>query len=373
MAVVNACTALMYLAFEATTFAAGGGPVPLVQLAQADLVGVAAVTSVTEGAVREQQVQLRFTSILRGQTTSTSVTATLAPPAGLRGPAGPLQQGVVGQLGVWFLNAAANGYQVLPVFDNPILPREVFIPVLSASPPAASGASLQQQVLSYEVASYEAIANPSPRDDFQLMSAIVGSSAGDGTTAAASLMASASPLQHLMGMAASIRLGSSAAVAEVADELDTLKSSPKFGHIISTLEAFPGTRDSETVAGFQKLIALHSEIPGLDRAVSTAFVHIANAPAGARSPLPTNAVLPGMILLLDSTDANTQIRAARFLGYFALFADATGNIPGTGITGPFASADTRQYTPANGSTLTPAQYAGYWKVWWAQNKAALGY
>ena len=132
-------------------------------------------------------------------------------------------------------------------------------------------------------------------------------------------------------------------------------------------------RTPEAVSAFEKLIGLHSEIPGFDRAIGTAFVSIANATTAAGSPLSTKAVLPGMVGLLDSKDPNAQIRAASFMGYYSLFADKNGNITGSGIKGPFVTADTQQFTPSNVSTLTAAQYAGFWKVWWTQNQAKLGF
>jgi hypothetical protein len=80
-----------------------------------------------------------------------------------------------------------------------------------------------------------------------------------------------------------------------------------------------------------------------------------------------------MLMLLDSKDPDTQLRAARFLGYFTLFADENGSLPGTGVKGPLATADTQQFTPTKGSAITAAQYAQFWKVWWSQNYAKLGF
>jgi len=353
-------------------FGAGGGPVPLDVLAQqSDLVSVATLKRLTGGGGAQQQVELQLTNVLKGQASSLDLTATL--PRSALAPTGVLLPNVIGQRGVWFLKAASDGYQVLPVFENPVLSREVFIAAPDASLSSPSGANIQQQLLNLKVAAYQSLPDPIQRDDFQLMSAIISSSPQDGAGAAAALMGSVSLQQHVMGLAASVRLGSPAAVSEVADELDALQSSPKFGHIIATLEGFPAVRTPEAVSAFEKLIGLHSVVPGFDHAISTGFLGIANATTAAGSPLSTRAVLPGMVALLDSKDPIAQVRAARFLGYYTLFADENGNNIGSGIKGPFATADTSQFTPQPDSTLTPAQYAGFWKVWWAQNKATLGF
>jgi len=81
-----------------------------------------------------------------------------------------------------------------------------------------------------------------------------------------------------------------------------------------------------------------------------------------------------MAQLLSSPDTNAQLGAAAFFGYYSLFADKNGNLAEANLTiGPFAMADTRAYTPRSGSSLTPAQYAEFWKTWWSQNKSSLGF
>jgi hypothetical protein len=132
-------------------------------------------------------------------------------------------------------------------------------------------------------------------------------------------------------------------------------------------------RSAEAVAAFERLIGLHSDLPGFDRAVSTAFLDIGRATTAADSPLPTKAVLPGVVALLDSKDSDTQIRAASFLAFFTLFADANGDMLHTGVVGPWATESTRKFTPSNAAPMAATQYTAFWKTWWEQNRAKFGY
>ena len=211
---MTACKVLAVTTFAIVgvyAFGGGGAPVSFADLAQqADLVGVGTVKGFTDGA--QQQIELQLTNVLKGQAASLDLTATLARSAGLRSPTGVLQPNVIGQSGIWFLKVTSDGYQVLPVFENPVISREVFIAAPTASLSSPSGANIQQQLLNFEIAAYQALPGPVLRDDFQLMSAIINSDPRDGAAAAAALMGSVSPQQRVMGLAALIRLGSPAAV-----------------------------------------------------------------------------------------------------------------------------------------------------------------
>lgn len=80
-----------------------------------------------------------------------------------------------------------------------------------------------------------------------------------------------------------------------------------------------------------------------------------------------------MALLLDSPDPQAQPRADWFFGYYTLFADAGGNILGTQVIGPLSSSATRQNMARSKSSLPVAQYTTFWKAWWSQNRASLGF
>ncbi len=362
------------LLFEAVSILARGGlggPVATGDLQQkADVIAVATVTGIKDTAT-SVLVELQLASVLQGQAVSASLNATIPP-----GPPSPLRASLfassIGATGVWFLKNDASGYVILPLVLGYFSEKDLFIPIADASADSAPTGTIAHQILVYQTRWYQALPNPRPPDDQKIMASLVYNGGPDSSDVIIALKNSVSPSQHAFGLAAAIRLGYPGAVSEVADELDTLRSNSKFGEIVSTLEGSPPVRTPEAVSALERLIGLHSDIPGFDGSISTAFLHLANATTAAGSPLPTKAVLPGMIALLDSKDPTAQLRAAQFLGYYTLFADKNGNITGSGIIGPFGTADTRQFTPRKDSTLTPGQYAGFWKVWWIQNKAAIG-
>ena len=97
------------------------------------------------------------------------------------------------------------------------------------------------------------------------------------------------------------------------------------------------------------------------------------AAAAALAKIRTKEVLPAMAELLDSKDPQAQLRAASFFGLFTLFADKHGNMPEGGPRGPFCTPQTRAYMPRRDSTLTPAEYAEFWKGWWSDNQGALDF
>jgi len=85
-------------------------------------------------------------------------------------------------------------------------------------------------------------------------------------------------------------------------------------------------------------------------------------------------MLPILVELLDSRDSQAQLGAASLLGQFASMANSNGEIiQGVGSTHPFRSDETLRYLPRKDSTITVAEYVSFWKGWWAQNQAKLGF
>jgi HEAT repeat protein len=183
----------------------------------------------------------------------------------------------------------------------------------------------------------------------------------DALTALRQLVSSSSPPHHAVGLAASIQLGSDAAISALAAELPSLGSNPKLFQILTAIGLYYQPNGNASLAPLQQLIA--SGVPGMDAAV-----------AAALGKINTKQVAPVMAQLLSSPDTNAQLAAAAFFGYYSLFADKNGNIGDANLAvGPFATADTQAYTPRSNSPLTAAQVAEFWKTWWSQNKFSLGF
>jgi len=356
----------------AELYGAAGMPIAVGSLRQqSDVIAIATLQSVND-QIQTAVVQLGIIKVLQGQVASLTLTANLAPPRGIRGSGTMLTPSAVGTTGIWFLRVNSSGYDVLPLFDGPYAPNDIFIEVSQSAQSAAAG-TLDQQLLAYQIEAYRRLPEPNYRDDERIMASLVSADPQDSFAAVAPLLSSPILDQHLVGLAAEIRLGSPDALSELATELENLRGSPKFFMLIEVTESYPPQQTASAVAALEKLISVHSDIPELDLAAGAAMQRIAKFAAAKPTGLAVKAVLPGMVSLLDSKDPNAQLRAAGFLGYFTLFAGADGNIAGTGVMGPFATANTRQFTPSQEATTTPAQYAQFWKVWWAQNYMKFGF
>ena len=96
------------------------------------------------------------------------------------------------------------------------------------------------------------------------------------------------------------------------------------------------------------------------------------AAAAALAKVVDKQTLPVKAELLKSSDATAQLRAARFFGVFSLFADSHGYVSGGGPMGPFATDQTRLYTPDRDAGITPQEYSQFWQQWWARNRTLLG-
>jgi hypothetical protein len=366
---LNRTLAVLVLCAGTCALAFGGGDFPIAVSSlrkSSDLVAVCTLKSITTDP-SGQTIELQLRQILQGNAASLDLIARVALSRSLRGSGIILSSTSIGSTGVWFLKETASGYQVLSLFQDPAVPNDFFVPISAVSAQAPSTGPIDLALLNDQVQAYESSqTTPTRRDDLRLLESFIDSNPQDAMSVARTMIGSPVLRVHGFGLAVAIRLGSADALSQVAAELDTLKSNPKFSNVLATIRGYPATLNQASVAALEKLIALHSDIPGLDDAASSALAGIGRAATAADSPLPRKAVLPGMALLLDSKDPNGQLRAARFFADFARFADENG-------IGPFATAATRPFNPSTGSGITPAQYAQFWKTWWAQNYAKMGF
>lgn len=137
-------------------------------------------------------------------------------------------------------------------------------------------------------------------------------------------------------------------------ELSVLRSNPRFGLILGAIGMYP--KDTSWIPLLQRLARLHTDGPGVDLAV-----------AGALRKIGTKAVLPAMADLLDSKDPAAKLAAASFFGVFTLLADAQGEIRDSAPIGPYATEQTRAFTPKAGTSIAASDYARWWKIWWSAN------
>jgi hypothetical protein len=240
--------------------------------------------------------------------------------------------------------------------------------------PASSG-NAREAVMAALVNSYLSSTNPNVHlRDLVLVSLVRNMARFDSeedrqlaTAAAKALIGSKLPDRKIVGLVSGIRLGDESAFSSLAQEAAALESERLFPLIAFALGTEYRPNGEASIEPLRQLIGLHLKDGNFDAAV-----------AGALSKIGTKAVLPAMVSLLDSEISGAVLVAARFLSDYTLFADAKGAIPVLGpgegrIKGPWATPATRAFSPGAQSSLTPHDYAFFWKAWWVEYRVKLGF
>ena len=342
--------------------------VPIAELTRdANLVAIATVGRVTEtpGTAtpdRNLTVQLRLIRVISGQPSSMIVVATLAEKC-YSGGGGPghtcvVTSGMEGMTGLWLLKTAESGYRIVPIERLTYKPEGLFLPVPPGLNDAAQGADPDSVLLGYAVRWIQSFdERPTGKDE-----AIYAAFGPDGQArpnrehvlaAIAPLLASSSPGQHAMGLVIALRAESADAMAQVADEISTLRSNPRFDEIMFAIGAYPtggvaGSKSPQWIAPIARLLAM-PEIHGMDASL-----------AGALYRIGTPETWPPIAAVLDSKDPTAQMIAVRTIAM---------RVPAA-----MATAETHRFYPGMpGSPGSTAEYVEFWKGWWTRNRAGLGF
>ena len=250
----------------------------------------------------------------------------------------------------------------MPLAEGDYSWSDAFLPVNLEDWPANQG-TLQQQALQAVVNLYM---HPRPGATgigiFGLFVNLQYADRQDALGVADRLIASTDEKQHIVGLAAAIRLGSADALKLLSTEAEKLGPNPSFSLITSAIQLYYVPSGPSPLGPLEELIRLRSAAPGLDDAVAYALARVG-----------TKAVLPLMAELLDSRDPQAQSRACFFFTRFAIFADKGGNISGDHAAGPFYSEAVRTHQPGRDPSKKPADYAAFWKAWWLEHRGQLGF
>jgi hypothetical protein len=146
-----------------------------------------------------------------------------------------------------------------------------------------------------------------------------------------------------MGLVIALRAESADAMTQVVNEISTLRSNPRFDEIMFAIGAYPvqgvpGSKSPQWIAPIARMLSM-PEIPGMDASL-----------AGALYRIGTPEIWPLIAAVLDSKDPTAQAIAVRTIAMRAP--------PGIAAAG------------SHGST---AEDVEFWKAWWAQNRATLGF
>jgi hypothetical protein len=360
--IINAIIALILICGSSYGLWAGiWMPVPITVLqGHADVIAIGTLQSVNADSKHNVTSRVQVTKLLKGSVSSPLVDIQMVS-SPLMKSNGSMPQDAAGVSGLWFLKRTNGGYSVLPLAQGDYTLADAFLPVESTTASTVTG-TIEQQLLAILVDWYKSLSLPSPIDDQRLLVSLDHGSGQNALAAAGSLATSPIPSQRVIGLAAAVRLGSDAALSTAAGEIALLERASNFARIPEALGIYYQPHGNSSITPLQQIITLRSTAPGLDAAAGAALQKIG-----------TKAVLPVMAQLFDSSDPTAQLRADWFFGYYTLFADAHGVIPGTQEIGPLASAATRSHMPRANSDITTEQYTAFWKQWWSEHRTALGF
>jgi len=363
--------------FQSLLWAGFWSPMSLKKLQEeADVIVVATLEGVTPVATTLAKADLRVSSTVKGRVSGTIVTVEFVPSEAMSRPAKAPENVIPKNLsrapGLWFLKEAGGAYRILPICGGDYSWADASLPVPeSGIPPVRSviadlspdnsSNTISRTVLAAVVNWYMGLPSPTFSDALQFLSHIDPKNSEDALAVANTLTASPSKGHHITGLIMGLRLNSDEAVSRLAEDAASLRDDGLFPFLVKTLKSNYQPNGESSIRPLEKLIAAHSKAPGLDEAAGSALQKIG-----------TKAVLPVMLQLFESEDQTAWLRAGWFFAYFALFANADGVIPGTGVIGPYAQG-TRAYMPSQDSTKKPEEYAAFWKTWWERNKASLGF
>jgi hypothetical protein len=351
----------------------------------ADVVILARSDSMSVEPTGRIEFQLQPVATLKGDVSSAPLIARLAPSALLVQFAPQrVEQRRLAVRGLWFLKAGLDGvFQVIPTIQMTYTDQQAFWPVPDSWAPPQS-ASLSAQLYSALRAWYASCKSATMGDDFAYLVNFGTDAPPDWPSALSGVIDSTDLDKRVIGLAAAVRSSSDDALGRIADEIATMRTSSKFIQVPSALTDFYQPHGAASIALLRKLMLLKPDVPGLDFAVVRALGRVSggsytpeNGPGPAVSAafgLPSKAVLPFFVELLDSRDEKAQLGAARMLSEFASRANENGEIV-QGVSGrlPYRTAETGRYTPTMGSTIPTTEYVSFWKAWWVQNRAGLGF
>ena len=276
--------------------------------------------------------------------------------------------------GLWFLKRSSSGWKVIPIQDDGIF-NHTFIPEPSGPIVDAyaynATASLADKVASEASAAIESSSDPAQFSTIyygldQLNSPVI-------QRLYTRLAASNNTSQKILGLSGLIRGGSTPALAAAAKLTASLGNYPLENGVLSN-----AIRDD-----FRAIDANSVQVLGQIATGSTgAGTLLREAAAFALRSIHTKEALPYLATFLD--DANPGVRAEGIGGLSAFANGLPVQTPANVVSmaylkypasAPFQTDQTKANFAMGLESIAPNEtvYLSFWKTWWAQNRAALGY
>lgn len=279
--------------------------------------------------------------------------------------------------GIWFLKSAEGGWSLLPVVEGSTTFGMTHFPAPVSSLPAAYAypvsASLPDKLASELAVAIEAW-------DGSYIHAFYGLFSGDLDQLASPavhtlyerLSASSSVRQRILGLTGLIIDGDASALARaVSHDASFSEYGLERGRLLLAIRELFRSAAPEAIATLGQTATSASAAPDLRTVAAHALAAIHNA-----------ATLPYLATLFDDPDLGLRMEA---IGGMSAFANGlpTQTAAGTASLAylqvpsgaPFKTADTMSHLAIGAKAIgaNEGSYLSFWRAWWQENRASLGY
>lgn len=279
--------------------------------------------------------------------------------------------------GIWFLQQSSGAWRVMPLIQGAIDFRWTYFPdaagpILSAYtyPPAAS---TEDKLASELSSAIEASAGYGFPFDMIFQNGLLDELKSPVFTVLYQRLAySGSADKRLLGLSGLLRQGNAPAVAEAAQTASAAQGSRAESALLMSIRVYFRNTDPSAVAALGAAATDASDS-------STAF---REAAAHALAAIHTSAALPYLATLLDDPDQNLRVEAVGGMGAFANGLAVQTQEGVAGLTylqlpdkAPYKTPDTIAHLAFGRQAVAgnEAYFVSFWRNWWSQNRASLGY
>ncbi len=278
--------------------------------------------------------------------------------------------------GIWFLRKAGGSWQVIPVVQGAMQLSAVYFPapanLLSAY--AYGQSATLREILASELASAVESNDGYNFSLYSLQSGLLDDLQSPIIELLYERMATSANLDNqLLGLSGLIRSGNASALTSAIQKAPAAPSGdPAIGILLRSI------RDDFRATSANSVAVLGVAATSSSNPNST----FREAAGHALAAIHTSATLPFLATLLDDSDLNLRVEAVGGMGAFAngLPTQTKASVASLSyLQLPAGAPYKTDATVANlafgvqAITRNQASYLSFWKSWWSQNRASLGY
>ncbi len=344
----------------------------------ADLVVLGSASGTVQVGSPVADLSLSLTRVIKGDPALAGTVVTVQWSNGLAGLIQTNQPITVAGNGIWFLRHLQNGWSLLPAVQGAVPFDMTYFPAPASPVPIAYAyaetAQLQDKIASELGAAIESL---NGNYNFQIYGLLSGEldqlKSPVIQTLYQRLSASSVVQQQILGLSGLIRSGNTGALATAAGSATRFSSYPiEDGNLLFSVRDQFRSPDATAIAALgQAAVGSTSPNLGFREASAHALAAIHSAPT-----------LPYLATLLDDPDPVLRVEAIGGIGAFAngLPVQTPGGVAGLAFlqvpdSAPYKTSDTMANFAMGAAAIerNETSYLAFWKGWWLQNQASLGF